>query len=250
MADAKDFDGEKVTAGEEVGPAIVTGAAVKDEKGMKIHGMPISANCVGPVMAAMDAGCGALELCDLMNGAQMTPEFLKKNAFHTVPTMETSDGFCTGESATILRYVAENYSPDLYAADPKAKAKIDWAIDATACVIYSKVAKPLMYPVFGFGPAPEDQAAANKSATEALDMYEKAFLKGKFVNGDKLSIAEYKVIPFLFGVMQPAVEKKTGFTLSDRMKKYVADFMASSKSSGMLESAGGFSIKEYAATKE
>ena len=56
----------------------------------------------------------------------------------------------------------------------------------------------VVYTVFGFAPAPEDQAASTSALMAALDKWGKTFLKGKtYVLGDKLSIADFKVDPHL-----------------------------------------------------
>ena len=41
-------------------------------KKVKIHAMPMSMNCVGPIMLANVAECGGLEMCDLFQGAHKT----------------------------------------------------------------------------------------------------------------------------------------------------------------------------------
>jgi hypothetical protein len=76
------------------------------------------------------------------------------------------------------------------------------------------------------------------------------FVKGKFVNGDSLSIADFKAVPFIFACMQPAVETKSGFKVSDAAKTYVNNFLEAVPSSAFLKEAGGFSIVEYAKSKE
>jgi heme-degrading monooxygenase HmoA len=64
-----------------------------------------------------------------------------------------------------------------------------------------------------------------------------------------LTIADYRVAPFLFSLCQPAIEKMAGFKPSTRLQKYAADFEAACGSASFMKSAGGFSIAEYLASK-
>jgi len=251
--DLPNYAGSVVTCGS--GPtagAMKTGAAKAGEKAAKIHGMPVSANCTGSLMLATETGVGAMELCNLMEGAHKKPAFLEKNPFHQIPTYEGSDGFCIGEGNAIMRFIASNYAPQYYPGDAENRAKIDMAMDLFSTGVYQKVAVAVVYPVMGFGAPPADQAKVNSTATEALGMVEKTFFQtGKFLVGSQPTIADFKALPFLYAANQPAVKKKTGFTLPPRFVTYVNDCVeAFSKSNSLLTSAGGFSIKEYLATKE
>lgn len=117
--------------------------------------------------------------------------------------------------------------------------------------MFPKVSFGVFYPVFGFAAAPADQAKANKEASEMLDTWMKHFVKGKFVNGDRLSIADFKAVTFIFALMQPVVERKTGFEVSDVAKAYVYNFLGAVKASEFMKSArayGGDSIAEHAAS--
>jgi len=249
--DYPDYKGEVLVCGEGSCTAIKKGPAKAGETRAKIHGMPVSSNTVSCVLIAMDAGIGAMEMCDLMSGGQMTLAFLAKNPFHQIPTFEDSDGFCLAESTAILRYIAANYKPELYPADPKERALIDWAMDAFSADIYPSIAYGVFYPIFGFSGPPADQKAENEKCLELLKNYEMAFLQDKkFVCGDKVSIAEYKAVPFLYAAAQPVMKKKTGFELPPRMQKYMEDSIKEMKSSGFMESCGGYSLKEYAASKD
>jgi len=246
-----DYDGALVVCGEAPNCApMQTGSAAAGEKAAKIHGMTVSTNAMSPILFAQDSGCGGLQMLNLMEGAHKTPDFLAKNPFHQIPTFEGSDGFCIGESGAMLRYMAANYAPQFYPADPKQRIRCDWAIDALATTIYKKAALGVYYPVLGFSGPPADQAVANAECTEALECYEKAFLtNSKFVCGDTISIADYKALPILFALHQPGIAAKTGFTLSARIVTYVNDLMAVVTSKGLLESAGGYSVAEFLASK-
>jgi glutathione S-transferase len=224
-------------------------ALAKPDGKVKVHGMPPSANACSPVMLAMEAGVGGLEMCDLMQGAQMKPEYLAMNPFHHIPTVQDG-GFAIGESNACLRYLALKYKPEYYPVkDPAACGMIDFACESFAGEVYPKLGPGVFYPVFGFGEAPADQTKANQEANEMLDLWMKHFVKGLFVNGDKVSIADFKAVPFIFAAMQPAIASKTGFKVPDAATQYVERFMTEVPSSAFLKSAGGYAIAEFAASK-
>mmetsp|Transcript_78989 Transcript_78989/g.173222 ORF Transcript_78989/g.173222 Transcript_78989/m.173222 type:complete len:200 (+) Transcript_78989:135-734(+) len=179
---------------------------------IKIHGAPVSTNSLSCIILASDLGKGGLEYCDLMSGAHKQPSFTKMNAFGQVPTMQDPDGFCCAESNTILRYLAVKHNSDLYpASDAKLRARIDWVMAAWSTSVYPKWAARV-YPILGFAPDVSDKEKANKELKEALDNFAKAFVTSgsKFLAGNKLTIADYKVLPFLFGLSLPFVQKKSG----------------------------------------
>jgi hypothetical protein len=103
--------------------------------------------------------------------------------------------------------------------------------------------------VFGFIPPIADPPKANAELTEILATWTDFFLKRKFVNGDSLSIADYRVAPFLFSLCQPGIDKMVGFKPSPRVQKYSTDFQAACGAAGFLTSADGFSVAEYLASK-
>jgi glutathione S-transferase len=214
---------------------------------VKIHAFPVSQTAMTAVLMAMDSGAGALEMCDINSGAQMKPEFLAMNPFHHIPTLQDGD-VALGEGNAILHYLALKYKPEYYpTSDPALCSKVDFAIDSFENEVY-KYHKETVYVVMGFG-STKDQEAANKKYTEAIEIWAKHFLQGKFVCGDKLSIADFKAVPFLFAAIQPTVKAKIGLTLSDRINKYVEDFCAAVPASKMLKESGGFSIAEFIASK-
>jgi len=219
------------------------------EKGkVKVFGMPPSCNAIGPVLLAMDAGAGNLEMCNLMEGEQLKPEFLAMNPFHHIPTIKDGE-YAIAESNASIRYLAMKYKPEYYpTADPQACGRIDFAMESFGGDVYPKWSK-VVYPLMGFSGPAEDPTKASAELTEILETWVAHFLKGKFVNGDTLTIADFKVGPFLFALAQPGIEAKAEFKASDRVKKYVEDFVAASPACAMLSEAGGFAVKEYIAMK-
>jgi glutathione S-transferase len=157
------------------------------------------------------------QMCDIMKGEQMSPDFLAMNPFHQVPSAKMSDGTCLYEGCAALRYLALKFAPDLYPADKQLI--IDMAMDKRQTDLY-KAWAPIGYHAMGIGPAPPKDAA--KKLNAVLAMMEKAFLSGKYVGGDKLCIADYAILPFLNTLVLP-VTKKMGYKLPERWAKYLED---------------------------
>jgi len=215
---------------------------------IKIYGLPASQNVCGPVIFGMELKVGAFEFLDLMNGAHKQPEYLGKIPSGKVPGMEDGN-VKIGESCAILRYLAMKYGPKYYPIDkPAVCYKIDFALDAFCNQVYEAHTK-VVYPALGFNSPPEDQAAANKDYGEKIAKWFQDHVAGKFVLGDTLSIADFKVLPFFFAASQPAVKAIVGFTAAARVTKYCEDVTAAVGASEFLKSAGGYSITEYAASK-
>ena len=64
-----------------------------------------------------------------------------------------------------------------------------------------KAHKDVVYTVFAFAAPPADQVVATSAYNAAAAKWGKTFLKGKFVLGDKLSIADFKVVPFFWAAI-------------------------------------------------
>jgi len=203
-------------------------------------------------MLAMEAGIGKMQPVDVMSGAHKQESFLAINPYGQVPAAEdAAAGVKLGESHAILRYLANMYCPELYPKeDPKACAHIDWAMDSFASYVYPAHVK-VVYTALGFAGINEDQPAANKAYAEALRQWASIFLSsGRFINGNVLSIADYKAVSFCFPACEPAITELVGFNAPDIIKSYVAAFMtAVPTGSSILTSAGGFSMREFMATK-
>jgi len=207
-----------------------------------IHGVPASMNCMGAILLTTAAGCGKMETCMPMQDTNK-PEFLKINPFHAVPALKDGD-FCLAESSAVLRYVAETYAKDAYPTDPKQRGFIDWAMDRFSGAMNTD-AVATIYPIFGYAEPPADAVAAGKKCTENLVQFGEIFLaKGKFVGGEKLSIADYKVAPFFFCYEHAALKEKGLVDCPDRIRQFNKDFAAACSAAGMLSSAGGFALKE------
>lgn len=250
-ADKKDATWSEVTSDSTGCKPFQTGAAAPKDGKIKIYGMPVSANAVGPALLAKDLECGDMEFLDLMKGEHLKPDYVGKFPFHQIPAYEASDGFVLSESNCMMRHMALAYGPHLYPADVEARAKIDWAMDCISTTLYQKLS-PVFYPPMGFTSPPKDQEKVNKECLIYIEMFEKTFFKPgmPFIGGDKMCIADYKLIPFYTAASTPMCEKKANFFTPPSIKKYVTDCKAAMKNSDLLSSADGYSIEEYCKSKE
>jgi len=83
----------------------------------------------------------------------------------------------------------------------------------------------------------------------ALDKWGKVFLKGTYVLGDKLSIADFKMVPFFWAAMccEPKVP---GLEVPAQIKEYVNSFFGAVDEAKIMKTFGGFAIAEYVASKD
>merc|ERR1719491_1974182 len=184
----------------------------KDKLELEIYGIPASMNSMGPILFAEFNKLGNMKPCmpGQKEGGTEDETFKAINPFHGVPTMKDGE-FCLAESNAILRYMAKVYAPKFCSEqNPKVRARIDWAMDRFSSVMGADVVKTL-YVCFGYAePAKEgeEEAATERELQENakvaltnLEEFAKHFLPDnntKFITGDELSIADFKVAPFFY----------------------------------------------------
>merc|ERR1712241_1533006 len=124
---------------------------------------------------------GKMANCDLMKGDHKTPEYLKMNPQHTIPTMKDGD-FCMNESRPIATYLASKYGKDdkLYPKDVTTRAIVDQRLYFDMGVFY-KAFGDNVYPIMFGGPTPgQDKMDRFK---EVMGWVEK--MKGEIPNYEK-----------------------------------------------------------------
>ena len=107
---------------------------------------------------------------------------------------------------------------------------------------------------FDFYPPPADQAAATAAYMAAMDKWGKTFLKhGKFVLGDKLSIADFKAVPYFWAAMC-CEAKVDGLEVPAQIKEYVNAFFGAVDAAKVMKESlkeyGEPSIAEFTASKD
>lgn len=160
---------------------------------IKVYYLPPSPPCRSIIMAAKVIGVDLeLVLTNIMEGHHMTPEYLKMNPQHTIPTMDDS-GFILWESRAILAYLANAYGRDdsLYPKNPRQRAIVDQRLNfdlGTLYVRYSALYLPMLFRGEEYDEQKADQL------DEALGWLN-TFLEGRaFVAGDNLTIADISII--------------------------------------------------------
>jgi len=211
----------------------------------KVFGLPASMNAMGPILLATSTGCGEMEAIPMEQWKGS--EFLAVNPFGQIPAVKDGE-FSMAESNAILRYLAQKHAPELYPKGAKVRGLIDFAMDRFSSVLY-KDAVAVIYPSLGFGASPSDAEAAGKACTENLEQFCEVFLKSKFVAGDSLSIADYKIAPFFIAYEHPGLQEAAKVKCPARVVQFNKDFADACKTAGMLCSAGGWAVKELLDSK-
>ncbi|KAL1422011.1 hypothetical protein MTO96_022543 [Rhipicephalus appendiculatus] len=138
----------------------------------------------------------SLKDIDFAKGEHRSGEFLKKNPFHKVPTIDDS-GFIVYESNAIAYYLLRKYAPDsqLYPNCIKTRTRIDQVLAAVNGNI-----SPVL------GPYLRDRClkGTRPSADEVKDIEEKVLKclerllgESKFAVGDKITIADLCLIGYV-----------------------------------------------------
>jgi glutathione S-transferase len=149
---------------------------------IEIYGMDLSAPCRLARMAAeMTGEKYEFHEVDLWKGENMTPEYLKMNPLHTIPTMKDGDLVLT-ESRAIAQYLANAYPKDdnLYPKCPKGRAMIDSRLNFDQGTLYNNFGK-VMYPKVFHGKEPQESDCT--SLKEALGHANDMVKKTGFVAG-------------------------------------------------------------------
>jgi len=133
-----------------------------------------------------------LKICNVWKGEQYSPDFIKKNPAHVVPTLEDK-GFSLGERGAIMKYLVATHSPGhtLYPDDIKTQAQIDWILLFDAGTLYAYM-REYLYPHLFFGKPKNEET--EKVFREKLGVLE-GFLGDKnYLVGDSLTLADLSIL--------------------------------------------------------
>ena len=108
---------------------------------VEVYGMGLSSPC-----RLVHLTCEALGIeykvveTNIMEGANKTPEYLKMNPQHTIPTMKDGD-FCLNESRGIATYLIKKYGKDdkLYPKETNTRAIVDQRLYFDMGVFYKSM---------------------------------------------------------------------------------------------------------------
>uniref|UniRef100_A0A1B0F0C7 glutathione transferase n=1 Tax=Phlebotomus papatasi TaxID=29031 RepID=A0A1B0F0C7_PHLPP len=133
-----------------------------------------------------------IEVLDLFNKAQLSPEFVKKNPQHTVPTIE-DNGFILWESRAIASYLVSAKAPgsSLYPTDPKKKAIVDARLYLDQALQLALSA--IVFPIHTQGATTIEKDKKDK-AYQILENLN-TFMEGKpYAAGNELTIADLALL--------------------------------------------------------
>jgi len=151
---------------------------------------PVSPPCRSVLMLAKALGVKLNpKPLNTMNKEQMTPEFIKINPQHVVPTLVDND-FVLWESRAILGYLADKYGKNdsLNPKDPQKRAVVNQRLYFDMGTLYKYFSEYFM-PQIRLGlPADPEKFKKMEEAFELLDGF---LANHKYVAGDNLTIADY-----------------------------------------------------------
>ena len=157
---------------------------------------------VRTVRLALEEKPASYELVDvaMMQGAHRQPEYLARNPFGKVPAF-SHDGLDLYETDAIVRYVDQAIpGQDLQPLEAKPRARMNQVIGIVesfgyTCMITKLVMNRVVAPMVGGSP---DEAAI-KEALPSIELclkeFERLMGSGKYLAGDKLSLADLFLIP-------------------------------------------------------
>lgn len=160
-----------------------------------------------------------LKHVDLMKKEQLTPEYLKMNPQHTIPTLDDA-GFYLWESRAISSYLVSAYGKDdsLYPKDPKQRAVVDQRLYFDMGSLYEKFAA-CIYPVVfsGAKEIPEEKKTALASVLSLLDGFIGS--PGAYVAGKHVTIADHAVAATVSTVAEAGVDLSKYSNVTDWYKR-------------------------------
>ena len=167
---------------------------------MKLYLEPAATTCRGVTLFAAEHDLDLkLVHVDIFGGAHLSPEFTALNPNQCVPVLE-HDGFRLTECAAILRYLAALTDSPTYPKAPRARARVDEALDWFNTGLYRDLGYGVVYPQVlphyrREHPAAQAEVLARGHACagrwlRVLDQ-RLAAQEGDFVCGAEISLADY-----------------------------------------------------------
>lgn len=133
-----------------------------------------------------------LKPLNMMNKEHLTPEFIKLNPQHTIPTL-VDNGFAIWESRAILGYLVEKYGKNdsLYPKDPQKRAVVNQRLYFDMGTFFQRFADYFI-PIMRLGlPADPEKF---KKFEEALEFFDGFLASTKYAAFDSPSIADYALV--------------------------------------------------------
>jgi len=152
--------------------------------------LPMSAPCRSVMMVAKALGVTLnLKETNIMAGENKTPEFLKMNPQHAIPTLD-DNGFYMNESRAMLQYLVNKYGKDdkLYPKEPQARAKVDMKLNFDMGTLYYKFGDAYYPAIFAKLPLEKEKLEKFEEVLLFVDEY---LTRSTYIAGDHLTIADY-----------------------------------------------------------
>ncbi|XP_011193458.1 glutathione S-transferase 1-1 [Zeugodacus cucurbitae] len=160
---------------------------------MDFYYLPGSAPCRSVLLTAKALGIELnKKLLNLQAGEHLTPEFLKINPQHTIPTL-VDNGFALWESRAIQVYLVEKYGKDdaLFPKCPKKQAVVNQRLYFDMGTLYKAFADYYYPQLFAKQPADPEMYKKIDVAFEFLN----TFLEGNnWVAGDQVTVADLAIL--------------------------------------------------------
>jgi glutathione S-transferase len=167
---------------------------------LKLHYHPLSTYSRRVRIACLEKGI-AIQLVelDMAKGAHRAPDYLRRNPYGRVPTLE-EDGFVLYESTAILEYLeATRPSPPLVPAEPRGRALV--AMHMKLCDIQlARQTGTIIFPKRFLPRERWDEAAmaqAKKEIERHLGIVEQQLARREWMVGEGYSLVEVCYTPFV-----------------------------------------------------
>ncbi|KAF5299886.1 hypothetical protein FQA39_LY11423 [Lamprigera yunnana] len=140
-----------------------------------------------------------LKPVNLATGEQLTPEYLKMNPQHTVPTLD-DNGYYLWDSHAINIYLVTKYGKNdsLYPKDPQKKGIVDQRLFFNAGIIQPRIGA-IVSPIIRQG----EKSISKEKIDNLLVAYDflETFLEGhNYMAGDSLTIADLCIVAGLSSI--------------------------------------------------
>lgn len=192
---------------------------------LTIHGTPISTYVRTVRLLLEEIGTDyTLKSVNILNGECSAPEYLAKNPFGKVPTLEV-DGAFIYETTAITRYLDRVIADQAFTPqDPLLAARMDQIVAIIDSYLYkpaihSIVIERFIVPTQG-GKTDEDKVkAAIAPVKTALDAIESITLGTPYLLGESLTLADLFLIP-IFWYFSNAPEFEAAIADAPKLKAW------------------------------
>ncbi|GLV41226.1 Glutathione S transferase D2 [Carabus blaptoides fortunei] len=169
----------------------------KMSQAMDLYYLPVSPPCRLVMLVGRAVGVNFnLKTVNIMEGEHMTPEFLKMNPEHTIPTLN-DNGLIIWESRPITTYLIDTYAKNpeiqaLYPKDTKERVVVDQRLYFDACTLYAKLVDYFSPILKGVEKCFDD--IKRMRFDQALGVLDKLLESHSYVAGDKLTVADFSIM--------------------------------------------------------